>query len=1550
MRQKPIRLYSRAAMMLLTVLMVFAGAQTARADFYVTPHITYGDGLSSSNVTIKATTLKISYDELETQTLTDGNQATFTVNPNDIGLIHVVVTSSEAITVKYSINNWAPNTGTEFYLSAHDGQSYTFYFTVSLVNAYKVHFDKNASDATGTIADQTFTVGQSQTLTANGFHRTGYAFSGWNTKADGSGTAYSDGQTVKDIAAAGQTITLYAQWGLTNKYTVHFDKNNGDALGSMADQVFTVGVEQALRANTFTPLIVLYSFSGWNTQANGSGVSYSDKQVVKDIAAAGQTITLYAQWTYHTNGPTPVGSSHIVHFDANGGEGTMANQTFSVGQSQTLTANTFTRDGYSFTGWNTKADGTGTSYSDQQKISLTDNITLYAQWKTTANIVHFDANGGEGTMADQTFTYGEAQTLTANTFHRDGYSFTGWNTKADGTGTSYSDKQNINPDGSMTLYAEWKLKDELYVNGDTYTINTATGWVKFRKLLDNNDKGYFTGKTVKLGNDIEVSHMAGSEGHEFTGTFDGNQKTLTFNHTTKAENAAPFQYVENATIKNLHVAGTITTSNKYAAGFIAQQYGNVTIQNCRSSVIIKSSKGGDGTHGGFVAVNNNSASLTIEGCVFDGKLLTTGATATSDCGGFVGWKNKNGTVTVTNSLYTPASLESGETECTTGSYTFVRNGSAGSNCYYTRTLGDAQGIWDGDPNFVKRGDGDGTSGNPYKITNADDLKDLAVYVNGTGTYSNGFTVDVAHDCSEVYFQQTNPITLTSAWTPIGTSTAPFKGHYNGGEYAISGLTVTGNYQYAGLFGKISSDIYHGSFISNELQNIHIVDCNINVGSVTDSKAGGIAGETGPVHLSGCRVSGSITGYSYAGGLVGIANQTYGVSVSNCFVDVTVTGTSNQYNDHLTPHVNLMTTVQGGGPSASDNYYHDRGGNVSVSDNSQIRNSATPLYTISGVPSGVTVAETNASVTFIDTPYFASGATATLTVDDANKLFKTFSVSGATYHLDSDKSATVTFDSSDVTVTATVTDPAHFADNGDGSYTIRTATGWGVFCDLLKENDKGYFTGKTVKLDANISVTTMAGTSSKPFTGIFDGQKYKLTVSYQNTDDNARTAPFSYVDGATIRNLVVDGSITGSNYRAAGFIGETGTTKSRITNCMSSLSISSGRYTGGFSIGGNVAIEGCVFCGTINGSARSGGFVGYSHSALTITNSLFAPKSGSSISGGTFYYDGGGDDTPNNRPSNCYYAVAPSSGSWGATAQGKKAYTLTTAPANLGAAVTGVSYTVLTAYANGIRFDGKYYVAPASISLADAATNSTTISNANGYVADVTLTGRTLYKDGKWNTLCLPFDVTIADSPLAGDGVDVRTLNSSDFDDGTLTLNFTAAPSETGAVTTLQAGRPYIIKWNNTGQHLTENELVFEGVTVSSTPANVSTGYVDFIGTYSPEGIYEDGDEKHNLYLGADNKLYYPTAENFKVNACRGWFQLKNGLTAGAPSSSGEQQVRAFNLSFGDEQTGIIATDYTDYTDKAGAWYTLDGVRLSGKPTKKGLYIHNGKKVLVRDKR
>ena len=224
---------------------------------------------------------------------------------------------------------------------------------------------------------------------------------------------------------------------------------------------------------------------------------------------------------------------------------------------------------------------------------------------------------------------------------------------------------------------------------------------------------------------------------------------------------------------------------------------------------------------------------------------------------------------------------------------------------------------------------------------------------------------------------------------------------------------------------------------------------------------------------------------------------------------------------------------------------------------------------------------------------------------------------------------------------------------------------------------------------------------------------------------------------------------------------------------------------------------------------------------------------------------------------------------------------------------------------------------------------------NGISANVTLTGRTLYKDGEWNTLCLPFDVTIAGSPLAD--ADVRALDNANLNGGTLTLNFTAA----SAVTKIVAGTPYIIKWGTPDNHPTANltDPKFTSVTINRTYNDFSSNGVQFLGCYSSRTFTEDNTSI--LFLGSENKLYWPKS-GATIGACRAYFMLDGSVSAA-------RQVTAFSLIFGDgsSETGIesLSADSKDGKDGADAWYSLDGVRLSGKPTQRGIYINNGRKVI-----
>lgn len=233
---------------------------------------------------------------------------------------------------------------------------------------------------------------------------------------------------------------------------------------------------------------------------------------------------------------------------------------------------------------------------------------------------------------------------------------------------------------------------QTFANGDgseatPYLIENADDWNLFAQYMTEG-RSTFLNKYYKLTSDITVTTMAGnSSSNCFKGVFDGDSHTMTLNLTATTENCAPFKYLSGATIKNLNIAGTVTTSSKLGASIAAHTYSTTNIQNCTSSVIITSTfeSLADGTHAGFVAVNEGSATLNISNCVFTGKLLGANAYAN---GGFVGW-NAGSKVNYTDCLFAPTEITMNELN----SATFNRNGNnTFTNTYFLTQYGEAQGI------------------------------------------------------------------------------------------------------------------------------------------------------------------------------------------------------------------------------------------------------------------------------------------------------------------------------------------------------------------------------------------------------------------------------------------------------------------------------------------------------------------------------------------------------------------------------------------------------------------------------------------------------------------------------------------------------------------------------------------------------------------------------------------------------------------------------------------------------------------------------------------
>ena len=249
---------------------------------------------------------------------------------------------------------------------------------------------------------------------------------------------------------------------------------------------------------------------------------------------------------------------------------------------------------------------------------------------------------------------------------------------------------------------------------------------------------------------------------------------------------------------------------------------------------------------------------------------------------------------------------------------------------------------------------------------------------------------------------------------------------------------------------------------------------------------------------------------------------------------------------------------------------------------------------------------------------------------------------------------------------------------------------------------------------------------------------------------------------------------------------------------------------------------------------------------------------------------------------------------------------------------------------GIRYIHQVY--GGKLAIANSSDNSKAITTAaedGTKTYDITLCGRTLYKDGKWNTLCLPFDLTIAGSALDGDNVVAMVLDgsASNLTNGVLNLKFDNASA------TIPAGTPFIIKWDSTGQNLTESNLVFPGVAISKDKNDVAFTGGAFKGTYTSTTFdHTDGDI---LFMGAINTLSFPKA-GAKIGCCRAYFELDEGNNA---------KVRSMSLNFGTEGTTKITSPLSSIEEK-GEWYTLSGLKLTGKPAAKGTYLHGGSIVVI----
>lgn len=310
----------------------------------------------------------------------------------------------------------------------------------------------DGNGATGGKTDpQNGVTDQKVNVRQNGFTRDGYTFVRWDTQADCRGKAVNPG----DKWTLQGSSTLYACWaGVAQTLTYH---GNGATGGNTAAQSGHTGDELTTNANGFTR--DGYTFVRWDTAKDGSGTAYGEgKNGVGRYTMKPAGNDLYAIWQANP--------ASIRYRDDYGATGSTPDTTGVTGQDVTIAQNGFTRPGYTFTGW-ARDRRTNPSLQPGGRYTLTPGTTtLWAQWKADPAHLIYNANTGSTSQTRRTDgVVDQTLTVIANPFTRTGYTFTGWNTQADGRGRAYTAGNGFrlvadpksNPVNTSVLYAQWRI-------------------------------------------------------------------------------------------------------------------------------------------------------------------------------------------------------------------------------------------------------------------------------------------------------------------------------------------------------------------------------------------------------------------------------------------------------------------------------------------------------------------------------------------------------------------------------------------------------------------------------------------------------------------------------------------------------------------------------------------------------------------------------------------------------------------------------------------------------------------------------------------------------------------------------------------------------------------------------------------------------------------------------------------------------------------------------------------------------------------------------------
>ena len=688
---------------------------------------------------------------------------------------------------------------------------------------------------------------------------------------------------------------------------------------------------------------------------------------------------------------------------------------------------------------------------------------------------------------------------------------------------------------------------------------------------------------LKLTNNISVTTVVGTAENTFRGTFDGGGKTLTIEYTG-GDNTAPFSYTTDATIKNLTVGGTINATGKYAGGIVGSAYGKLTLDGCRSSVAITSSVSGEAWHGGLVGYGANYNELSIESCVFDGSFSTT--TGSTHCGGLIGFKEgitEYSAYTISNSFVKPKSVAEG---MVSGSFI----GSLREDGEYPIT----------NSYFVNTGNLPANQGiQAYSSVPDGTITMHVMFIEGT------YYVPCTVEANQLYQYTGSSITVDNPTVKAydGTTLTANTDY----TYTTEPAEVIGEGTYSLVVSTKAGSNYSGSvtipfLVAGDASNDkdlttgeYTVHNTLTINDRIPIKGNVVINILKNVTLTAAK------GFELPAGNSLTINGPGALVINGC--DANKAGIGGKSMGTLTINSGQVTVTGGtGAPGIGPN---------------------------TGTGGNLTLSWKNAE-DFIDCSQYAVAST---TFD------KKFMLDGK-----SDEANASNINGVKIVPygkTGTETNPILIDDISDWNFFVRTV------------NEGNDYSGKYVKLATDLKdVTKMAGIWSdneryrRPFCGTFDGDNHTITVDIKSYFQNG-IALFNYIKNATIKNLHVEGKITGHRYSASlvGYAdGTTSESGNTIEKCTSSVTITGPRSVSGYNyIGGlvgnalnsKITITDCVYSGLMLNAAQGRGAIlgwGEADGARTLTNCLYLMPEEQSTTNLDLARQQGGSLTVN---ANCY---------------------------------------------------------------------------------------------------------------------------------------------------------------------------------------------------------------------------------------------------------------------------------------------------------------------------